>query len=180
MRMVTKIVSMLFLMLVIVASANGAGMYPETLENGKYVLVDGGMGVGKYIDRTTVMVENYNPPYYQIAIKMVGLEFSDSYWREHETYIGSPYKEGYSDTVRFRYDWDKKIVSYERGNKWLDWDINHDYSHAEGAPFIPNAAEVAFVAAYNMRFFDQTMGYSPVLKRKVRVIDEELYRALGI
>lgn len=45
---------------------------------------------------------------------------------------------------------------------------------------IPNAAEVALVSAYDMRFFGDKTGYSPVLKQQRRVIDESLYRALGI
>ena len=87
---------------------------------------------------------------------------------------------GESFLLRFRYNWDRKSVAYIRGGNWQDWDINHDYSHAEGEPLIPNAAEVAFVSAYNMRFFGDKTGYSPVLKRQRRVIDENLYRALGI
>ena len=81
---------------------------------------------------------------------------------------------------RFRYNWDRKSVAYIRGNNWQRWDINRDYSHAEGDPLIPNAAEVAFVSAYNMRFFGDKTGYSPVLKRQRRVVDDSLYRALGI
>ena len=45
---------------------------------------------------------------------------------------------------------------------------------------IPFAAEVAFVSAYRMRFFDDKLGYSPVLKKYQRVIDEQLYFRLGI
>jgi hypothetical protein len=45
---------------------------------------------------------------------------------------------------------------------------------------IPNTAEVAFVSAYNMKFFGDKTGYSPVLKKQRRVIDDSLYRALGI
>ena len=33
---------------------------------------------------------------------------------------------------------------------------------------------------YNMRFYDKTVGYNPVLKVNYRVIDEEFYRTLGI
>ena len=66
------------------------------------------------------------------------------------------------------------------GETWLDWDVNRDYCHAEGDPMIPFAAEVAFVSAYNMRFFNDKLGYSPVLKQHRRVIDEQLYFRLGI
>ena len=52
--------------------------------------------------------------------------------------------------------------------------------YAEGDPMIPFAAEVAFVSAYNMRFFNDKLGSSPVLKKHQRVIDEQLYFRLGI
>lgn len=154
--------------------------YPATLDNGNWVCVDGGMGVGKYADRSSVVAEFYSPPNYRIAIDIIYVTFSDDYWRNHQTYIGGPYKVSGSQTLHFRYHWVRKALSYLQNGTWLDWDINHDYSHAEGAPLIPYAAEVAFVSAYNMKFFGDTTGYSPVLKGYRRVIDENLYRALGM
>ena len=157
-----------------------ANYYPDTLDNGNLVLVDGGMGSGYYADRSSVQVEQYAPPQYQLSIKVVGVAFSDEYLRSHGTYIGGPYTMGDGITFKFCYNWDRKVISYQRGETWLDWDVNHDYSHAEGNPMIPYAAEVAFVSAYNMRFFDDKMGYSPVLKKHLRVIDEKLYLRLEI
>ena len=87
---------------------------------------------------------------------------------------------GDSLTLKFRYNWDRKVISYQRGENWLDRDINHDYCHADGDPMVPFTAEVAFVSAYNMKFFADKLGYSPVLKKHQRVIDEQLYLRLGI
>ena len=168
----------LILLLAMVATA--LANYPGTLDSANLVLVDGGMGVGYYADRSSVQVEQYAPPKYQLAIKVVGVTFSDEYWRNHGTYIGGPYTMGESFILTFRYNWDKKVISYQRGETWLDWDVNHDYCHAEGDPMTPYTAEVAFVSAYNMRFFDDKMGYSPGLKKYRRVIDEQLYSILGI
>ena len=84
-------------------------------------------------------------------------------------------------TKCFRYNWNRKSVSYQRyDGTWHDWDINRFNCHADGQPLIPNTAETAFVAAYNMRFYNETMGYNPVLKESYRVIGEEFYRTLGI
>ena len=166
--------------LLLLSAAALANPYPATLDNGNLVLVDGGMGVGRYADRTSVVVERYAPPDYQIAINLVSVTFSDDYWRQHETYIGGPYTMGDVFTLRFRYHWGRKSIAYQFGNQWQDWDINRDYSHAEGDPMIPNTAEVAFVSAYSMKFFDDKTGYSPVLKQQRRIIDGSLYRALGI
>lgn len=167
-------------MLMLISAVTFASSYPATLDNGNLVLVDGGMGVGKYADRASVAVEKYAPPNYQIAISVVLVTFSEDYWRQHETYIGGPYTVGREFRLKFRYNWNRKSIAYMREASWQDWDINRDYSHAEGDPLIPYTAEVAFVSAYNMRFFDNKTGYSPVLKKQSRVIDENLYRALGI
>lgn len=152
-----------------------ANPYPATLDNGNLVCVDGGMGVGRYADRLSVQVQRYAPPNYQLSIKIFSVTFSEEYFRNHDTYVGGPYKIGDSFELSFKYNWDRKIISYQRGNNWLDWDINHDYSHAEGNPLIPHAAEVAFVSAYNMRFFDNKTS-----SNGQRVISEDFYRTLNI
>ena len=170
----------LTLITLLLLSAAAFANYPATLDNGNLVLVDAGMGVGRYADRSSVAVERYAPPDYQIAINLVSVNFSDDYWRQHETYIGGPYTLGDVFTLRFRYHWGRKSIAYQFGQQWQDWDINRDYSHAEGNPMIPKTAEVAFVSAYNMKFFGDKTGYSPVLKKQRRVIDDSLYRALGI
>ena len=61
------------LAMVLIMTTAFASAYPATLENGNLVLVDGGMGVGRYADRTSVMVEQYEPPNYQIAINLVSV-----------------------------------------------------------------------------------------------------------
>ena len=160
--------------------ANANNLYPETMDTGNYVLVDSGMGGGTYADKSSVTVQSYDPPNYQIAINVIHVAFSDDFWRAHETYIGGPYKIRGTTTLYFRYNWDRKAISYQTKNGWMDWNINRDYSHADGYPLFPRAAEVAFVSAYNMRFFNDTMGYSPVLKEHRRVISEDFYRRLGI
>ena len=50
----------LVLMLVMVATA--LANYPGTLDGGNLVLVDGGMGVGYYADRSSVQVEHSMRP----------------------------------------------------------------------------------------------------------------------
>ena len=154
--------------------------YPETIGTGNYVLVDAGMGVGDYADRSSVSVQNYDPPNYQIAINIVHIQFSDDFWRQHQTYVGSPYKLIGTSTLCFRYNWDRKTIAYHTKNGWMDWNINLDHTHADGRPLIPLTAETAFVSAYNMRFYNDTMGYSPILKQQRRVIEESFYRRLGI
>ena len=160
------------------ASAGAWGSpYPGTLYDGNYVLVSGRMGGGQYADMSSRAVELYNPPYYQIAINVVSIEFSEDYYRAHGTYVGGPYKvHSGPGVMRFRYDYNTKAIWVLRsGGVWKYWDIHQAHTTADGYPFIPYSAEAAFVAAYNMRFFDKTVGHGGY-----RVISEEFYRVLGV
>lgn len=158
-----------------ISAAFAKDMYPATLEDGNLILVDGGMGVGYYVAKNSVNVREYAPPFYQIQIDFVPVVFSNEYYRENDTYVDGPYQMGEYDMLSFRYNWDTRTVFYQRDKIWAVWNVQKNYSHAEGNPLIPNAAEVAFVAAYNMRFFNNQTGYGgyPVIK-------EKLYRALGV
>ena len=155
-------------------------MYPLTLDNGNLVIVDAGMGTGIYADRSSVSVIKYEPPNYELSIDVIGVSFSEDYFKIHKDYKYSPYKIGYKNNVHVRYNWNRKSVSRLRNGVWVDYVINRDNCHADGNPFVPNVAEVAFVSAYNMRFFDNMLRYSPTLHEYYRVIDEDFYRVLGI
>lgn len=156
--------------------------YPETLDDGNLVLVSGHMGSGYYADMSSVEVYQYAPPHYQIAIKVFLITFSDENFRQNHSFIDAPYTIEGPATVLFRYNWDDKTIAWHshRDDTWIEWDINRDNSYADGWPLIPCTAEAAFVAAYNMRFFDDTEGYSPALKKTRRVIEESFYERLGI
>lgn len=180
MRSMLRTIFLTALMSVLLSAIALSNPYPATLQGGDLVLVDGGMGVGRYADTTSVVVSKYAPPEYQIAINVVSVTFSEEFWQEHETYVGGQYTIGASYSMAFRYNWIMKTISYQRDGKWFEWDINRDHSHAGGEPLIPYTAEVAFATAYNMRFFDKKMGYSPTLKCERRVISESLYDALGL
>lgn len=158
------------------SAAFAQDIYPATLGDGEFILVDGGMGVGRYADKYSVYVHEYKPPFYQIQINIVPVTFSEEYFKQAGTYIGSPYNAGDYYTVTFRYNWDTRtIFTQNEKGIWKNWDINRNYSHAEGNPLIPNAAEVAFISAYHMKFFGDmrnSSGYP--------VVSENLYTSLGI
>ncbi len=171
----------IFAVIVTTTACYAGDLYPDTLDSGNLILVDAGMGVGKYADRSSVNVRKYAPPNYEIAINIIPVFFSEEYCRKHKTYLNGPYTIQKPFCMTFRYNWNRKAVSYERHDgTWVDWNINRDNSHADGEPLVPNTAETAFVTAYNMRFFNNMMRYSPTLKSKRRVIDESFYRILNI
>lgn len=180
MNKVLKAALFLFLLILPCSLAYADENYPDTMYTGDLLLVDGHMGTGFYADRSSVVVQNYAPPMYQIAINLVGIRFSEDYWEKHHTYIGGPYKVEWVETCYFRYNWNRKAISYLADGRWLDWDINRNNTWAGGDPRIPNTAEVAFVTAYNMRFFDKTTGSRPDSRYRFRVINDELYQRLGI
>jgi len=146
-------------------------LYPKALNDGDWVIVSGRQGVAWYAVRSSVNVEEYNPPYYQIAMEIVTMNFPRVNNRE-----GEPYVTG-KNIARFRYNWDRKVIYTGNPGDWHLW--NHHDSNAlttaGGWPKIPCSAEVAFITAYNMRFYDKTLGANGY-----RVISEEFYNSLGI
>ena len=176
-KVVWVVVAVIYLLLPNTSAAAWGRPYPGTLYNGAYVFVSGRMGGGQYVDMSSRVVEIYNPPHYQIAINVVGVEFSEDYYRAHGTYIGGPYKV-HSDQrlMKFRYDYATKAIwVLGSAGVWKYWDIYQVHSVADGHPLIPYSAEAAFAAAYNMRFFGSTTGYGGH-----RVISEDFYRVLGL
>ena len=50
-------ITVLTVTILLLSEITFANPYPATLDNGNLVLVDGGMGVGRYADRSSVAVE---------------------------------------------------------------------------------------------------------------------------
>ena len=174
-----KTILKFFVVIVTLIFANSAALakdiYPDTLNNGNLILVDGGMGVGRYADKDSTYVLQYAPPFYQIRIDIYSVTFSNDYYKDNGTYIGGSYTFGESYPLYLKYNLDSRTVFYQNNGIWKVWDLNRNYSHAEGNPLIPNSAEVAFYAAYRMKFFGNKLngdGYP--------VVSDGLHSALGI
>ena len=138
--MIKRIVP-LFLMFAIMIVCNEAlADYPEHLNgNPNYILCDGHQGIGVYVDKSSLNVQEYNPPSYRIAINVVYVSDAD---RGGTRITGG-------DTREFLYNWDEKKI-YERMNgRWKY--LNPNGSRAEGA-YRVRAGEIAFQLAYNMHF----------------------------
>ena len=150
-------------------------IYPETLENGNLICVDGGMGVGYYADKSSVSMDNYAPPFYELSIYIIPVNFSDKYYHEYGTYIDGPFTFGESFKLSFKYNWDSRTLFIKQNEIWKVWGLKRSYSHAEGNPMNPNSAEVAFYSAYRMKFFGDKLngnGYP--------VVSDGIHSALGI
>ena len=162
-----KIIYSLFIMIIIFCQSTCIARNLDILDNGNLIRVDGAQGYGVYAVRSSVDVELYNPPNYRININTIIINDSTGQRGDIHNYT-------------FSYNWDKKTVAYlsHQKNEWVNWDINHEYSHAEGDPMIPHLAEVAFVSAYKIKFYGNmstnTYGYWH------RVISDKFYQYLGI
>lgn len=166
---------MVTMLLMLVCQSVFASSYPATLDNGNLVYVDDYQGIGIYADRSSVFIEVYTPNYYQVRINTVLIKDGN----------------GERSSVRthhFRYERDTKKMSYLLNPKrgwgewdnmgWKQWDLNKNNGHDGGDPLIINLAEVAFVTAYDKKYFGDM---ERILAGKTqRVIPVSLYQALGI
>ena len=95
-----------------------------------------------FIDRTSVAVERYDPPYYIIAINVFYVD-NDGYGTIHE----------YA-TKRFYYNYDKTemyIAQTPGKNDWIY--IYPNDSVSAGQMDGKNVGEAAFYLAYHMKFY---------------------------
>ena len=67
-----KIFSMCLFMLVMVIGSVASANYPTHFNgNANYILVDGHMGTAWYVDKSSLVVQKYEPPQYIIAVNVV-------------------------------------------------------------------------------------------------------------
>ncbi len=135
-----------------------AAMYREP---GRYITY-GGVGTGSVVmlDRNSINVHLYNPPYYIIAFDS-RLHFCpgtvNTSNKMPTEFVREP------QIKRFRYDYNQKkiyIESVKNGQtywKYIDPDAE-DKSTASGWGPAMSGAEIAFYLAYQMPFFDPPYG----------------------
>lgn len=131
-----------FLVMALALLANvvlAAGIYPDYLDTNHNLLLCGGhMGTGWYVDKTSLVVQEYNPPKYQIAVNVVSVSNMDRGSQSVQV-----------NTVYYRYNWDtrKMYVLYDGTWHYLPpvgsmAETGHEFS-----------GEMAFYLAYHMKFY---------------------------
>lgn len=133
--------------------------YPKHLNgNSNYIFVDGHMGIGWYLDKSSLVVQKYEPPCYTIAVNVLRTENGEI--------LGV-------NTYRFFYNYDDTAMY---------WDTTgHDGwkklaplgSWSETGIRMP-AGEMAFYLAYNMKFYGAYTWSGRGLKN-VKVYDDSFY-----
>ena len=128
--------------------ATVAFAYPAHLNGDpNYILCDGHMGGAYYVDRSSLVVEQYKPPVYIIAVNVVSVPDANR----------GKMKISNVKTYHFMYRYDQRnmYVPMEDPNSDLDWRyLNPKGSYAETGVAMP-AGEIAFYLAYNMRFYGE-------------------------
>ncbi len=122
------------------AAEAGYGGYSDYLGGDRNLLFCGGhMGYGWYVDKSSLVVQEYNPPTYRIAVNVLTVPDAD---RGNTT--------SYSVTTRYyMYQWDARKIYVLNGNSWSYIppigslaETGHEFSY-----------EMAFYIAYHMKFY---------------------------
>lgn len=130
-----------------------ASMFDDLRNNPNYIYCGHtGSGFAIFLDKTSINVHEYNPPYYTIAFIRIN-------WASTPPMYSSTGEVAKPKVQRYHYDYDTRKIYKE------DFDINNnafweyvdpvDYSKTNGGRSILAEAELVFYLAYNMSFFDK-------------------------
>lgn len=135
-------VIILLSILCIPQNVGAEGGYPKYLNGNRHLIICGGhMGYGAYIDTTSLVVEEYNPPIYKLAINVLTVKDAD----RGNTTVDSMV------TTHFMYNWDSKRMyqTWQSDDRWHY--IAPVGDMAETGHYF--AGEMAFYLAYSMKFY---------------------------
>ncbi|EEQ48876.1 hypothetical protein HMPREF0908_0904 [Selenomonas flueggei ATCC 43531] len=140
-----------FMMFFLVLGTHGIvrADYPNYLWGNKnFILCGAHMGYASYIDKTSLVVEEYNPPIYKLAIREIHVPEADR---------GNIEPSG-SGTAHFMYNWESRRMYWWdfRDNEWRY--IPPVGTMAETGHYFDG--EMAFYLAYNMKFYGGQQWYS--------------------
>ncbi len=116
--------------------------------NNNFILCDGHMGTAWYVDRSSLVVEKYEPPQYIISVNVCTVNQED----QGNTAISNV------RTYRYFYNWDLRQMYVDRDGNSNWWYLDPRGSWAATGVSTP-AGEIAFALAYNKRFYGAMSGY---------------------
>ena len=119
-----------------------ASAYPDYWRNDtNFPLVWGHMGTAQYMDKTSLVVQRYDPPNYIIAVNVITVHNADA----GNTEIGRV------NTYRYYYNYDSTGM-YSIGNDEKCYYIKPTGSNAESG-LVMYVGEAAFYTAYHMKCY---------------------------
>lgn len=178
-RVVNFMVKKLFLMCVCVAilmfCSIALANYPKYLNGDtNYVLVDGHMGNAYYVDKSSLVVQKYDPPQYIIAVNVVT---ANSAYDDAKDFYERGGQGKIIDThvYRFFYNWDRTEMYWDNTghNGWQY--LSPNASWAETRIKMP-AGEMAFYLAYNMKFYGTYRWRSDYSDKYYELFDDQFYK----
>jgi len=137
------IIRLIFTIIFFLAASNCAyAEYPDYLRGDtNFILCGGHMGYGEYVDKSSLVVQEYNPPIYRIAVNVLSVPDAD----RGKTQVKSV------KTKYFKYDWDNRRMYTIWPSDNLFHYISPVGSMAETGHFF--AGEMAFYIAYHLKFY---------------------------
>lgn len=141
----------LFLLFALIASPSVHANYPTYLNGGRnFILVDGHMGAW-YVERSSLVVQSYNPPNYIIAVNVI---YAHSAIDDVQDFYNGGEGVAVGITIyRFSYDWDSRKMYVDNGSQ--EWEYLNPWGcWAETGIRMP-AGEMAFALAYGLKFYGE-------------------------
>lgn len=170
MKQAVRILVVFFVFVVAVIGVGQAKVYPKYFDdNQDLILITGRMGLAFYVDRSSLVVEEYEPPQYIITVNVVRIEFPQK--REPNGELSRKGAEIVAvDPYRFFYNYDKQLmfIDKNRTDNWLYLPARDPSER--GLPVGRLAGEMAFALAYNMSFYGKKMySYDDFYPKGVKV-----------
>ena len=132
--------------------------YPVYLNGDRnFILIATFRGTGYYLDRSSLVVQQYAPPQYIIAVNVVDVP---------QAYNGES-TISRIQTDKFRYDWNTKSM-YLFSNSKNTWSYMNPYGYKIDKYMIEiPAGEMAFYLAYNMKFYKSSSYFNSTLYKRI-------------
>lgn len=140
-------------------ASTGSSVLINSLKNDPNYIYIGGVGSGFAIllDKTSINVHEYNPPYYTIAF--IRIDYSNIPPRV-------PIEAIKSSVHRYHYDYDTRKIFSEGFDKTWHYVDPVDLSKTNGGRSMLAEAELVFYLAYDMSFFDKPL--SPRMQEYIK------------
>lgn len=157
MRRAVRVLMAFFVFFIAVIGVSQA-WYPKYFDDNKdLIFITGRMGEGFYVDRSSLVVEKYEPPQYIITVNVVRISFPlkngpDGDFSRQGAKIVSV------KPFRFFYNYDKRVMFIDaaRTDNW-NYLPARDSSPQRGLAVGRPAGEMAFALAYNMSFYGKKL-----------------------
>ncbi len=134
--------ALIFFGLMLSFQPNAHAGYPMYLEgNPDWVITYAHTGVAWYLQKSSLNVELYNPPFYIISVRVQNVCYDDL------PSIGY----GKLETMRFYYDWNKREM-YRQGDDG-GWHYLTPVGPEQATAIYMPTGEKAFYLAYRMKFY---------------------------